>query len=119
MSKKGKLITDIAMATNIVNASPILGVVENKLSKLPRSFDARDWASEFVEIFAKLYPGVKIDEGWMLCWFANSLMAGYDEATSRYRKRMGRMEKKVEALKAENKGLRFYAAKKAKSEGVK
>ncbi len=99
------------MASNIVNAAPLN---ESKISKLSRSFDARDWALEFVEIFTKLYPGVKIDEGWMLSWFANSIMAGYDEHASCYRKRMERMKLTVKALKAENKGLRFYAAKKAK-----
>jgi hypothetical protein len=90
-----------------------------KLSKLPNSFDARDWASEFVEIFSRLYPGVSIDEGWMLTWFSNSLMCGYDTHERRSRKRIERMKKKMKSLISENKGLKFYAAKKAKSEGVK
>lgn len=46
------------------------------------SFDARDWAKSFVEIAAKNgHPG--IDEGWMISWFANALMRGYDEAFKR------------------------------------
>lgn len=46
------------------------------------SFDARDWAQSFCEIAAKLgHPG--IDEGWMITWFANALMRGYDEAQMR------------------------------------
>jgi hypothetical protein len=93
--------------------------VSEKKSKLPQSFDARDWASEFVEIFTKLYPGVNIDEGWMISWFANSLMCGYDEHERRNRKKMEKMNLRVKALKSENKGLKFYAAKKARSEGVK
>jgi hypothetical protein len=42
------------------------------------SFDARDWA----QAFCKLHPDV--DEGAMISWFANALMRGFDEATSRY-----------------------------------
>ena len=46
------------------------------------SFDARDWAKAFVETAAKNgHPG--IDEAWMLTWFANALMRGYDEACKR------------------------------------
>jgi hypothetical protein len=42
------------------------------------SFDARDWAEAFVKIAADLgHPG--IDEGWMIGWFANALMRGYDQ----------------------------------------
>lgn len=113
-SKKNKnLVLDIKVASTMVEAT-----VPPKKSKLPASFDARDWASEFVEIFTKLHPGVEIDEGWMISWFANALMCGYDTATGRMRKKMERMENKMKSLIAENKGLRFYAAKKAKSEGV-
>lgn len=42
------------------------------------SFDARDWAKAFV----KMHGG---DEELMLTWFANALMRGFDEATSRER----------------------------------
>ena len=46
------------------------------------SFDARDWAASFCEIAAKNgHPG--IDEGWMIGWFANALMRGFDEAQMR------------------------------------
>ena len=46
------------------------------------SFDARDWAESFCKIAAGLgHPG--IDEGWMISWFANALMRGYDEACMR------------------------------------
>jgi len=46
-------------------------------SKLPQSFDARDWAKEFTTICAS--KGIVIDEEWMVTWFANALMAGYDQ----------------------------------------
>lgn len=46
------------------------------------SFDARDWAQAFCEIAARNgHPG--IDEGWMIGWFANALMRGFDEARMR------------------------------------
>ena len=52
------------------------------------SFDARDWAKEFCRIATELgyAKGVKaepIDEGWMVTWFANALMRGYDERSSK------------------------------------
>lgn len=50
------------------------------------SFDARDWAKAFCEIAAKNgHPG--IDEGWMISWFANALMRGYDEHAMRMGKK--------------------------------
>jgi hypothetical protein len=51
------------------------------------SFDARDWAAAFCKIAANLgykdAEGKPIDEGWMISWFANSLMRGYDEHAAR------------------------------------
>lgn len=44
------------------------------------SFDARDWGKEFCRV-AKT-NGQEIDEGWMIGWFANALMRGYDEGRS-------------------------------------
>ncbi len=40
------------------------------------SFDARDWAAAFCKI-AKTH-GHDLDEEWMVTWFANALMRGYD-----------------------------------------
>ena len=51
------------------------------------SFDAKDWAEAFCKIARGLgfkdAEGKPIDEGWMIAWFANSLMRGYDEQTAR------------------------------------
>jgi len=51
------------------------------------SFDARDWAAAFCKIATNLgYKDAEskpIDEGWMISWFANSLMRGYDEREAR------------------------------------
>jgi hypothetical protein len=57
--------------------------------RLRGQFDARVW----VEEFAKLYP--KCDQGTMLGWFSNCLMAGYDEGV-RYEARQH--DKKNERL---------------------
>ena len=50
------------------------------------SFDAKDWAAAFCKIANehgfKDAKGEPIDEGWMIGWFANSLMRGYDEHAS-------------------------------------
>lgn len=50
---------------------------ENK-SKLPHSFDAWDWAEEFCEIVSK-NPTIPHDKETMMGWFANAIMAGWDE----------------------------------------
>lgn len=51
-------------------------------SELPHSFDAQVWAKEFVETI-KNNPNISIDEDLMRTWFANALMAGYNEAWKR------------------------------------
>lgn len=47
------------------------------------SMDARDWAAHFCKIATGLgykdAEGKPIDEGWMVSWFANALMRGFDE----------------------------------------
>jgi hypothetical protein len=47
------------------------------------SFDATDWAKAFCKVAGDLgytdKDGKPIDEGWMIGWFANALMRGYDQ----------------------------------------
>lgn len=52
------------------------------------SFDATDWASAFCKIANEDLgyrdpEGKPIDEGWMITWFANALMRGFDEHSAR------------------------------------
>lgn len=54
--------------------------------KLPHTIDARIWAKEFVTILKQNNLDAS-DEGWMISWFANSIMAGWDEAERRERNR--------------------------------
>jgi len=53
---------------------------ETTPSKVPASFDARDWAKEFNTIAVRLGYS-EMDEGWLIGWFANALMRGYDETS--------------------------------------
>ena len=39
--------------------------------------DASIWAKEWLKIIAK-NPAIPTDEGTMIAWFANAIMAGYD-----------------------------------------
>jgi hypothetical protein len=43
------------------------------------SFDARNWAKAFMKIKDR---GAVVDEEWMVTWFANALMRGYDERSA-------------------------------------
>lgn len=45
--------------------------------------DAQYWADEFIKILNE-NPGIAHDEGAMIGWFANAIMAGYDEARRKY-----------------------------------
>lgn len=58
------------------------------------SFDAKDWAEAFCKIANdhgfKDAKGQPVDEGWMISWFSNALMRGFDEAASRMKKKRRR-----------------------------
>ena len=48
----------------------------------PHTMDAREWAKKWVEQI-KLTPDIVRDEGTMIAWFANAIMAGYDTGQRR------------------------------------
>lgn len=60
------------------------------MNKLPTSFDANDWAEEFV----RLFPAGP-DKATMVGWFANAIMAGHDRGQSR----ISALEAELERLK--------------------
>lgn len=82
---------DIARAIEGLNAgmfSPagaVLRAIEEALNQAaqgqfsPQSFDAMEWVAEFRRINGDNRP----DDGTMLGWFANAIMAGHDEAMRR------------------------------------
>ena len=51
----------------------------------PHTMDAQVWARKWLEI-TKDKPEVATDEGAMIGWFANAIMAGYDTACMRSNK---------------------------------
>src|SRR5574341_733156 len=50
------------------------------------SFDAKVWADDFCAIAKTL--GHDLDKDWMLGWFANALMRGWDEHAKRNREKL-------------------------------
>ena len=57
--------------------------VGEMVKSLHEDMDASRWAREFIKIFAGLHEGCELDEGWIIGWFANAIMCGYDEANRR------------------------------------
>lgn len=55
--------------------------------------DAKDWAEEFMRIWGERRN--EIDEGLMLAWFANSIMAGFDESSRRQQKHIDKLKSLV------------------------
>lgn len=49
-------------------------------------FDAREWVKEFSETFPE--GTTRPDDGTMLAWFSNAIMAGYDYHSKMVRKVM-------------------------------
>lgn len=48
--------------------------------------DAQIWAKRWLEIISE-NPGIPTDEGTMIGWFSNAIMAGYDKGRSDEQKR--------------------------------
>ena len=63
-------------------------------NKLCGEFSAKVWAEEFVRS-VKIKPEIATDEGTMLGWFANAIMAGYDKANQ---EKAGSIEVGVEEI---------------------
>ena len=53
-----------------------------KAGEWPHTMDAQVWARKWLEITAEK-PEIATDEGTMIGWFANAIMAGYDTAMLR------------------------------------
>ena len=50
-----------------------------KKGDFPHTTDARIWAQEWLETIQE-HPDIPNDEGFMIGWFANAIMAGWDTA---------------------------------------
>jgi len=67
--------------------------------ELLSTMDAKVWADEFMETKARL--GEKeFDHAMMLGWFANAIMAGFDEATRRQQATIADLQGQLKAAKA-------------------
>lgn len=47
---------------------------------LHSTMDAEVWSGEFCRIVGEKIPALRDEQDWMLGWFANAIMAGYDAA---------------------------------------
>jgi hypothetical protein len=56
--------------------------IKDRYMRLHATTDAAEWASAFMALFSDGL--VRVDEGLMIGWFANAIMAGYDEARRRF-----------------------------------
>jgi hypothetical protein len=52
----------------------------------PHTVDAQVWVKEWLKTIGK-HPDIPTDEGSMIGWFANAIMAGYDTAQYRAKKK--------------------------------
>lgn len=69
-------------------------MIEPAKVNLNDTMDAMIWADEFMRIFGeKIHQtsGECIDHDLMLSWFANAIMAGFDEATRREQKKVQKL----------------------------
>jgi hypothetical protein len=69
------------MAETVVNTDDIRG---GDGHPWPRTMDAQAWVTAWMRITADK-PEIAKDPATMITWFANSIMAGYDEADRRAR----------------------------------
>lgn len=52
-----------------------------KKGEFPHTMDAHVWAKKWMETIQE-HPDIPTDEGTMIGWFANAIMAGWDAATT-------------------------------------
>lgn len=61
----------------------MLGIARGVANQtFPHTVDAQVWVKKWMKTIAE-HPTIPQDEGTMLAWFANAIMAGYDTAQSR------------------------------------
>jgi hypothetical protein len=55
-----------------------------KKPNLTQTLDAQVWAKEWLKTIKK-NPSIPTDEGTMISWFSNAIMAGYDACYNKYK----------------------------------
>lgn len=77
----------------------MLGVAQGIAEqKWPHTMDAAVWAAKFNEQIVN-EGGATMDEGLLIGWFANAIMAGYDTALSRQPSQQGPSEEEIAIAK--------------------
>lgn len=71
--------------------------IRTEKQEWPHTADAAVWAVEWLKIIAE-HPTTPLDEGAMIGWFANAIMAGYDTARMQVGKARSETKIKVEEL---------------------
>jgi len=70
----------------------------------PTGMDAKEWAAFWLQTI-KDHPGVPMDEGAMIGWFANVAMAGFDESSRRSDAERASLQQRVAELEAGREGF--------------
>jgi hypothetical protein len=78
--------------------------------RFPQTVDAVAWAKEWLRT-VEVNPTIYRDEGTMIGWFANAIMAGYDEAQRRDKVKIAAAKAELEKARALEEGCRFDASK--------
>jgi len=78
--------------------------------KLLGTMDAKVWTDEFMATKARL-GNKEFDHAMMLSWFANAIMAGFDEANRRAQRALDAEREKVKELERDNAAMKqlFHA----------
>lgn len=85
--------------------------------KLLGTMDAKVWTDEFMATKARL-GNKEFDHAMMLAWFANAIMAGFDEANRRAQRALDAEREKVNGLEAELEEYRSIAEQQGASKAV-
>ena len=73
--------------------------------KLLGTMDAKVWTDEFMATKARL-GNKEFDHAMMLSWFANAIMAGFDEANRRAQRALDAEREKVKELERDNAAMK-------------
>lgn len=79
----------------------MLGVMQGvSKQRWPHTMDAATWADEWIKLTHNMGRDAFNDKGYMIGWFANSIMAGYDTADMRGGKLVHSLQQERDALAA-------------------
>lgn len=77
LNDENRELVNVLSEHSVVKAA--LSQASKKKDRFPQSMDAQLWAQKWMETIQE-HPDIPNDEGTMIGWFANAIMAGYDAA---------------------------------------